>query len=386
MGPHRIAIFVTTVFAFAGAVQVGAAQTDAPKPATKSRVNAETVAKGLANPWGLQFLPDGRFLVTEKPGRLRVVTRDGEVGPAISGVPKVFATGQGGLLDVLLAKDFGPREGDIYLSFSEPRENGAAATAVARARLTLDDAGGGALADVRTIFQQKPAVANSGNHFGSRLVWAPDGSLFVTTGDRGTARPEVQKPDTTIGKVINLKPDGSPAHSQPAKPGWDAKIWSLGHRNIQGAALDPATGQLWTVEHGARGGDELNLTLRGKNYGWPIVTYSSEYFGGRIGEGTERTGIEQPIYYWVPSIATSGLAIYSGDLFPDWKGNIFVGGLKGSQLARLELKNGEVVAEESLLLDLDQRIRDVRQGPDGALWLLTDDLRDGQIVRLSPAP
>ncbi|MBY0224282.1 MAG: PQQ-dependent sugar dehydrogenase [Hyphomicrobium sp.] len=384
MSRRRNMILVATVIAFT-AGPASAAQTDAPKPAKESRVKAETVAKGLASPWGLQFLPDGRMLVTEKPGRLRIVTRDGKVGAAISGVPKVFATGQGGLLDVLLATDFGPRGGDIYLSFSEPREDGAAATAVARARLTLDDTGGGTLSGLETIFQQQPAVAKSGNHFGSRLVWAPDRSLFVTTGDRGSARSEVQKPDTTIGKVLNLKPDGSPAHSQPAQPGWDPKIWSLGHRNIQGAALDPATGELWTVEHGARGGDELNLTKRGKNYGWPIITYSNEYFGGAIGEGTSRPGIEQPVYYWVPSIATSGLAIYSGDLFPEWKGNIFVGGLKGAQLSRLVLKNGEVVAEETLLRDLDQRIRDVRQGPDGALWLLTDDPRDGQIVRLSPA-
>jgi glucose/arabinose dehydrogenase len=378
-------ILVATAVAFT-AGPASAAQTDAPRPAKESRVKTETVAKGLASPWGLQFLPDGRLLVTEKPGRLRVVTRDGKVGAAISGVPKVFATGQGGLLDVLLARDFGAKDGDIYLSYSEPREDGAAATAVARARLTLDDTGGGALSDVETIFQQQPAIAKSGNHFGSRLVWAPDGSLFVTTGDRGSARPEVQKPDTTIGKVLNLKPDGSPAHSQPVQPDWDAKIWSLGHRNIQGAALDPTTGELWTVEHGARGGDELNLTTRGKNYGWPIITYSNEYFGGAIGEGTARPGIEQPVYYWVPSIATSGLAIYTGDLFPAWKGNMFVGGLKGAQLARLVLKDGEVVAEETLLQDLDQRIRDVRQGPDGALWLLTDDPRDGQIVRLSPAP
>jgi glucose/arabinose dehydrogenase len=378
-------ILVATAVAFT-AGPASAAQTDAPRPAKESRVKTETVAKGLASPWGLQFLPDGRLLVTEKPGRLRVVTRDGKVGAAISGVPKVFATGQGGLLDVLLARDFGAKDGDIYLSYSEPREDGAAATAVARARLTLDDTGGGALSDVETIFQQQPAIAKSGNHFGSRLVWAPDGSLFVTTGDRGSARPEVQKPDTTIGKVLNLKPDGSPAHSQPVQPDWDAKIWSLGHRNIQGAALDPTTGELWTVEHGARGGDELNLTTRGKNYGWPIITYSNEYFGGAIGEGTARPGIEQPVYYWVPSIATSGLAIYTGDLFPAWKGNMFVGGLKGAQLARLVLKDGEVVAEETLLQDFDQRIRDVRQGPDGALWLLTDDPRDGQIVRLSPAP
>jgi glucose/arabinose dehydrogenase len=208
----------------------------------------------------------------------------------------------------------------------------------------------------------------------------------VTTGDRAIARPEVQKPNTTIGKVINIKPDGTAANAVAAQPGWDAKIWSLGHRNIQGAALDPVTGDLWTVEHGARGGDELNLTLRGRNYGWPIITYSNEYFGGPIGEGTAKPGIEQPVYYWVPSIATSGLAIYSGDLFPGWKGNIFVGGLKGEQLARLVIKDGQVIEEETLLQDLEQRIRDVRQGPDGALWLLTDDTRDGHIVRITPAP
>jgi glucose/arabinose dehydrogenase len=377
------------VFVAAATVAIGpalAAQTDAPNPATKSRVRAETVAKGLASPWGLQFLPDGRLLVTERPGRLRVVTQGGEIGPPIAGVPAVFASGQGGLLDVLLAKDFGDSGGDIYFSFAEPREDGAAATAVARGRLTLDNAGGGKLDDVKTIFQQQPAVANSGNHFGSRLVWGRDGSLFVTTGDRAIARPEVQKPNTTIGKVINIKPDGTAANAVAAQPGWDAKIWSLGHRNIQGAALDPVTGDLWTVEHGARGGDELNLTLRGRNYGWPIITYSNEYFGGPIGEGTAKPGIEQPVYYWVPSIATSGLAIYSGDLFPGWKGNIFVGGLKGEQLARLVIKDGQVIEEETLLQDLEQRIRDVRQGPDGALWLLTDDTRDGHIVRITPAP
>lgn len=381
-----ISMFVLTVAMAVAAGPAYCAQTDAPKPASESRIKTQVIAKGLVNPWGLQFLPDGRLLVTERPGRLRIVTRDGQVGPSISGLPTVFATGQGGLLDVLLAQDFGKAGGDIYLSFAEPRENGAAATAVARGRLSLDATGGGSLDGVRTIFQQQPAVASSGNHFGSRLVWARDGSLLVTTGDRGSARAEVQRPDTTIGKVINLKPDGTAAHAEPAQPGWDARIWSLGHRNIQGAALDPATGQLWTVEHGARGGDELNLTMRGRNYGWPIITYSNEYFGGPIGEGNAKSGVEQPIYYWIPSIATSGLAIYSGDLFPDWTGNIFVGGLKGAHLARLVLKDGQVVFEEALLQDFDQRIRDVRQGPDGALWIVTDDARDGQIVRLTPAP
>lgn len=377
-------LFAATLAAVPTALQ--AAQTDAPAPQAASRVKAETIVGGLANPWGLQFMPDGRMLVTERPGRLRIVTKDGAIGPAIPGVPEVFAKGQGGLLDVLLAKDFGATGGTIYLSYSEPRGEEAAATAVARARLELDGAGGGKLKDVKTIFQQERAIAASSSHFGSRLAWAPDGTLFVTTGDRGKAREEVQSATSYIGKVVNLKPDGSAGQTESAQPGWDAKIWSVGHRNIQGAAVDPQTGQLWTVEHGARGGDELNLTERGKNYGWPVISYSNEYFGGPIGEGTAKTGLEQPVYYWVPSIATSGLAIYSGDLFPGWKGNIFVGGLKGAQLARLVLQDGQVVAEETLLEDLDQRIRDVREGPDGALWLLTDDVRDGQIVRISPNP
>jgi glucose/arabinose dehydrogenase len=371
--------------ALIAALPVQAAQTDAPQPQTASRINVTTVATGLANPWGLQFLPDGRMLVTERPGRLRIVTREGKIGPVIAGTPSVFAKGQGGLLDVLLARNFGPTGGEIFLAFSEMRDSGAAATAVARGTLVLDGAGGGKLENVTTIFQQQPAIANSSNHFGARLVWARDGSLLITTGDRFSARPEVQKPDTSIGKVINIRTDGSAAHADAARPGWDAKIWSMGHRNIQGAALDPVTGELWTVEHGARGGDELNLTRRGSNYGWPVISYSNEYFGGPIGESTAKPGLEQPIYYWIPSIATSGLAIYSGDLFPDWKGNIFVGGLKGAQLARLVLKDGEVVEEETLLQGLDHRIRDVRQGPDGALWLLTDDVSDGQILRLSPA-
>lgn len=380
----RLAFFLAALIA-APSVSLHAAQTDAPAPEVASRVKAQTIARGLANPWGLQFLPDGRMLVTERPGRLRIITKDGTIGPAIAGVPDVFAKGQGGLLDVLLAKDFGPSGGTIFFSFAEPRGSDSAATAVARARLVLDGAGGGKLEDVKIIFQQQPAIANSSNHFGSRLAWSRDGSLFVTTGDRQTAREEVQKPTSFIGKVINLKPDGSAGQTDTAQPGWDAKVWSMGHRNIQGAAVDAATGQLWTVEHGARGGDELNVTERGKNYGWPVISYSNEYFGGAIGEATSKPGFEQPVYYWIPSIATSGLAIYDGALFPGWKGNIFVGGLKGAILARLVLKDGQVIAEEPLLEDLDQRIRDVRQGPDGALWLLTDDPRDGQIVRVSPA-
>ncbi len=379
----RLVLLTFALFGTAMAAAPAAAfQTDAPKPTNASPIKTETVAKGLASPWGLQFLPDGRMLVTEKPGRLRVVTREGKIGPAIDGVPAVAAAGQGGLLDVLLARDFST-SGTIYFSYAEPRENGAAGTAVARARLSLDPSGGGKLEDVRVIFSQDQSIMSK-NHFGSRLVWAPDGSLFVTTGDRGSARDEVQKPSSFIGKVMSLTPNGEAASSEPARLGWDPKIWSMGHRNIQGAAIDPATGTLWTIEHGAKGGDELNRTERGKNYGWPIITYGREYFGGAIGEGSSKPGLEQPVYYWVPSIATSGLAIYTADLFPGWKGNIFVGGLAGAQLARLVLKDGQVVEEETLLEDLDHRVRDVRQGPDGALWLLTDDPRDGQILRIVP--
>ncbi len=368
--------------ALAIAAHVEAAPTSAPAPATPNAVNAETVAKGLAHPWGLQFLDDGRMLVTERPGRLRVVTRDGTLGEPIANVPEVAATGQGGLLDVALAPDFASSR-TIYLSFAEPREGGAAATAVAKATLVLDEKGSGRLEGVTKIFQQEPPKKSS-HHFGSRIVFTTDGTLFITTGDRGIGRAEVQDPNTTIGKVLHLKSDGSPASSEPAKPGWDPRVWSMGHRNIQGAALDPATGFLWTVEHGARGGDELNRPQRGRNYGWPIITYGREYSGEKIGKGTAEEGLEQPIYYWDPSIATSGLALYASDVYPAWKGNLFAGGLNGARVVRLVIDKGAVTAEEVLDTGIGARIRDVRLGPDGAIWVLTDDARDGRIVRITP--
>ncbi len=356
-----------------------AVQTRAPA-APRTAVKVETVAKGLAHPWALQFLPDGRMLVTERPGRLRIVTREGTLSAPISGVPKVHAAGQGGLLDVALAPDFATSQ-EIFLTFAEPRDGRANGTSVARARLALTDKGG-SLADVRVIFRQQPSFA-SNLHFGSRIVFVTDGTFYLTVGDRYSQKQEAQKPDNHIGKVIRLNRDGTPFAGNPKKRGWDAAIWSIGHRNVQSAALHPETGELWTVEHGARGGDEVNLVRKGLNYGWPIITYGRDYSGAAIGEGTAKSGMEQPIYYWDPSIAPSGAAFYTGGLFPSWKGNLLVGGLATQELSRLVLEGDQVVAEEKLLVDLGARIRDVRMGPDGAVWVLTDDT-DGRLLRLVP--
>jgi glucose/arabinose dehydrogenase len=312
---------------------------------------------------------------------MRLVGKDGKLFEPVAGIPKLVAEGQGGLLDVALAPDFAS-SGQIYFSYAEPREGGKNGTSVARAKLVLEGAEG-RLEDVTVIFRQEPAWKST-YHFGSRLVFDREGSLFITTGERNHARTEAQNASNHIGKVIHITSDGAPAAGNPKREGWDPKVWSIGHRNIQGAALDPGTGKLWTVEHGARGGDELNRPESGKNYGWPIITYGRDYSGLKIGEGTAKEGMEQPVYYWDPSIAVSGLAFYTGDLFPDWKGNIFVGGLNGAQLERLVLEDEKVVAHEKLLGDLGERIRDVRQGPDGALWLLTDDV-NGKVMRLVPA-
>jgi glucose/arabinose dehydrogenase len=358
-----------------------AALTDAPAPDKPSKIKVETVASGLEHPWGLQFLPDGRLLVTERPGTMRLVTKDGKLSEPIDGVPEVAAVGQGGLLDVLLAPDFAD-SGTIYFSYGEPRGEGKNGTTVARAKLVTEGEGG-RLEDVKVIFRQEPAAA-SGHHFGSRLVWAKDGTLFVTLGERNQLRQEAQNPANHIGKVVRINPDGTVPADNPKLPGWAPEVWSIGHRNIQGAALKPDTGELYTIEHGAQGGDELNRPEKGKNYGWPVITYGIDYSGAKIGRGiTAEKGMEPAVYYWVPSIATSGLALYTGDLFPDWKGNAFVGGLGGAQIQRLIFDGNEVVAAETLLEDEGKRIRDIRQGPDGALWVLTDDT--GEVLRLVPA-
>lgn len=372
---------ITVLAAALMVVPAAAKQTDAPA-AEKTPIKVETVASGLSSPWGLQFLPGGRALVTEKSGTLRIVsTQDGKLSEPIQGPPKVVDMGQGGLLDVRLAKDF-ETTGTIYLAYSEARDGGKNGTSVASAKLVLDG-DNGKLEDIKVIFRQEPAY-DSAYHFGSRIVIANDGSLFVTLGERNYLRKESQNPANHIGKVVHINPDGTPAEGNPGTSGWAPEVWSIGHRNIQGAAIHPETGALWTVEHGAKGGDELNHPEAGKNYGWPVITYGVDYSGAKIGEGQAKEGMEQPVYYWVPSIATSGLTFYTGDLFPGWKGNLFVGGLRGTQVQRLVLENGEVTSVEVLLNDLGQRIRDVRQGPEGALWVITDD-SDGQLLRITPA-
>jgi glucose/arabinose dehydrogenase len=343
----------------------------------RQRFRVVTVATGLEHPWGLALLPDGRMLVTERPGRLRIVEPDGRLSAPLGGVPAVYAEGQGGLLDVALAPDF-TQSRMIYLSYAEPGDGGTAGTAVARARL-----GPSTLENVEVVFRQQPKVTG-GAHFGSRLVFARDGNLFITTGDR-QRRENVQDLTRLQGKVIRIRPDGAIPRDNPfvSSDGSRSPIWSYGHRNLQGAALHPATGQLWTVEHGAMGGDELNTPKAGRNYGWPVITYGRDYSGARIGEGTAKPGMEQPVRYWDPSIAPSGLMFYTGDRFPAWKGNLFVGALGFQLLVRLELDGERVTAEERLLQDFGERIRDVRQGPDGFIYLLTDE-GDGRILRLEP--
>ena len=344
-------------------------------------LKVETVTTGLANPWALAFLPDGAALVTERAGRLRLLTSDGLSEP-MAGVPEVATVGQGGLLDVAVARDF-ETSGIVFLSFSEPGRGGAG-TAVARAKLVREGQTA-RLDNVEVIFSMSKKTAG-GNHFGSRIVVNDDGTLFVTTGDRGEG-PRAQDMNDHAGAVLRIGADGAIPADNPAPDGKGQlpEIWSKGHRNIQGAALDPANGRLVTVEHGARGGDEINHPEPGKNYGWPMISYGVNYDRSKIGVGTEADGYEQPVHYWDPSIAPSGLVVYDGAMFPEWRGHVFVGALRGQLLSRLDRDaEGGVKGEERLLEGEFGRIRDVRQAPDGALWLLTDE-DDGAILRLSRA-
>lgn len=347
---------------------------------TSAQVTPEVLARGLQNPWGLAFIGDGRMVVTERPGRMRVVEADGRVGPALKGLPDIDAVGQGGLLDVVADRDFAGNR-TLHFCYSEPGAGGNS-TAMASARLSDD---GTQLEGLRMVFSQKPKVG-SRLHFGCRIAQAADGSLFLTLGDRFTRMQDAQTLDNHHGKVVRVLADGKAHPDNPfaARAGALSEIWSLGHRNVQGATLAP-DGVLWTIEHGPQGGDELNRTEPGKNYGWPVITYGENYGGGRIGEGiTSRAGLEQPVQYWVPSIAPSGLAFLGSDRYgPAWKGNLFTGSLKFRHLVRLRLEGGKVVEQERLLGTLNQRIRDVREGPDGLLYVLTDD-RDGQLIRLAP--
>ena len=350
-------------------------------PSSAGELVVETVAKGLVHPWGLAFLPDGRMLVTERPGRLRIVSPDGTLSRPLAGVPNVTGRGQGGLLDVILDPGFADNR-TLYMSFAEPRSGGNG-TSVARARL---NAAGTGLEGTSVIFRQMPTI-DSNMHFGSRLVFDRRGAIFVTVGDRFSQRDQAQNPANHIGKIMRISPQGGPAPGNPAatgKAGWAPEVWSIGHRNVQGAALHPETGQLWTAEHGARGGDEINTPKAGLNYGWPVITYGIDYSGLKIGEGTANPGMEQPLFYWDPSIAPSGAAFYTGEAWPAWKNSLFVGALAGQMLVRLSTRGEAVTGEERLLTTMGERIRDVRQGPDGYLYLLTD-AQEGKVLRVRPA-
>jgi glucose/arabinose dehydrogenase len=373
-------LVLVAVLASGAQMLVEAQAPRSPTPASvHGAVRVETVARGLEHPWALAFLPDERMLVTERPGRVRLVTAEGRLSEPLAGVPRVLARGQGGLLDVALDPRFAENR-LVYLAYAEPGEGSTAGTAVARGRL-----GEGRLEDVRVIYQQPPQVEGA-NHFGAHLVFARDGTLFVTQGERFDYRDQAQDLSSGLGKIIRINPDGSVPRDNPfvGRAGVRPEIWSYGHRNVQSAALHPHTGQLWTVEHGARGGDELNQPQAGKNYGWPVISYGVHYSGAKIGEGTAKPGMEQPIYYWDPVIAPSGMTFYTGEAFPDWQGSLLIGSLTPGLLVRLTLADGRVTGEARYLGDLGERIRDVRQGPDGRLYLLTDS-RDGRILRVLPA-
>lgn len=342
-------------------------------------VRVTELARGLETPWSLAFLPDGNMLVTERPGRLRIVTPDGKLSAPIQNVPRVHAAGQGGLLDVVIGPDFAS-DRLIWLSFAQPTQKGAR-TAVARARL---DENSRSLQNVEVVFAQRDDP-DGRNHWGSRLVFDREGKLFVTLGDRQSYRDSAQDTGSHLGKIVRIRPDGGIPPDNPfvGKTGALPEIWSYGHRNVQGAALHPVTGKLWAHEHGPQGGDEVNIVRAGANYGWPVITYGKEYVTGfSIGEGAQRADVVPPVRYWVPSIAPSGMTFYTGDAFPKWKGNLFVGALRGQLLVRIELDGEKFVREERLLTELGSRIRDVRQGPDGKLYLL--DETEGRILRLDP--
>lgn len=362
------------------------------QPAQAQSVRPETVAAGLENPWGVAFLPGERFLVTERPGRLRVVGPGGKLGAPVAGLPEIAAGGQGGLLDVLVDSDFAHNR-TLYFCFSEPAATGNGnSTALARASLSADDT---RLENVKIIFSQKPKVASTA-HFGCRIVesraasnGAPDGKLFLTLGERFSRKDDAQKLDNHHGKIVRINKDGSVPQDNPfvGKAGALPEIWSYGHRNAQGATLAP-DGTFWMHEHGPQGGDEINLPRAGANYGWPVITYGENYGGGKIGEGlTEKAGMQQPLHYWVPSIAPSGMAFLTSERYgKSWRGNLFVGSLKFGYLDRIELASpfsGKVVRESKLLSEAGDRIRDVRQGPDGLLYVLTDS-NNGKLIRLLP--
>ncbi len=367
-----VALIVSASFALPARAEVTAAT-------QLHAVRAVPVVGGLEHPWGMAFLPDGRVLVTERPGRLRIVNADGSLDPKpVEGLPPVAARGQGGLLDVALHPKFAENR-LVYLSYNGPGPGGHG-TEVARGKLE-----GHRLENVQVIFRLEPK-SGGGRHFGSRLVFDRQGLLYVTLGDRGD-QDRAQKLDDLAGKIVRIRDDGSipPGNPFVDRMGARPEIYSLGNRNVQGAALHPKTGELWVNEHGPQGGDEVNVIRAGSNYGWPVITYGVEYvIGTRIGEGTAKPGMEQPLHQWTPSIAPSGMAFYGGDKFPKWQGDAFVGALKFQMLVRLRFDGEKLVQEERMLEGKLGRIRAVAQGPDGYLYLLTDS-SDGQLVRLEPA-
>ena len=350
----------------------------------KGPVRVVTVADGLDHPWGIDFLPGGDMIVTERSGTLRIVSGGGAVSDPIAGVPAVDARGQGGLLDVTLHPDFASNR-FVYLTYAEPGANRTNSTAAARGRLSDDRS---RLTDVTVVFRQEPKLAGT-KHFGSRVVFGPDGMMWVTTGERSEDRyrGQSQELDSLLGKVVRLHPDGRVPDDNPfvGRPGARPEIWSYGHRNIQGAAFHPRTGRLWTVEHGPRGGDELNIPDAGANYGWPVVSHGVNYIGTAVGSGRkDAPGMADPIHTWTPVIAPGGMAFYEADTFPAWSGNLLISGLASQALVRLELDGDRVVHEERLLEPLGMRIRDVAVGPDGAVYVVSDE-SDGQVLRLTPA-
>ncbi len=385
ISPDKRTITAATVFAVAGlalsAISASAQVAGKTYPSSIGPLKVETIAGNLTHPWSLAFLPDRKMLVTERPGRLRIVTPEGKISPPVSGVPAVYASGQGGLLDVAIDQNYASNA-TIYFCYAE-RADGGGRTSVARAKL-LDEATP-RLDGVKVIFRQEGPLS-SGNHYGCRIAQDKDGNLFIATGDHFRFRDEAQNLKNHIGKLVRITPDGAVPPDNPFVGRTDAKaeIWSFGHRNPQSLAFNPASGELWEIEHGPRGGDEVNIIGKGKNYGWPVIGYGVDYSGAKIHEGTAKAGMEQPIKYWVPSIAPSGMAFYTGDLMPKWKGSLFTGALAGMMLVRLTLDGDKVTGEERLLQEMEERIREVRQGPDGALWLLTDSSA-GTLLRITPA-
>ena len=350
----------------------------------KAAIRVQTVAEGLEHPWGIAFLPDGSALVTERAGRLRLMSPDGTLSDPIDGVPEVDARDQGGLLDVVLDPGFAENR-RVYLSYSEPGEGRTNSTAVARGALSEDRT---ELADVEVIFSQSPKVAST-RHFGSRIVFDRNGDVFITLGDRSDAefRDQAQDLGSHLGKIVRLHPDGAVPEDNPfvRTEGALPEIWSYGHRNIQAAAINPESGELWEIEHGPKGGDEVNIPKAGANYGWPEVSFGVNYSGSPVGGGEpDAPGFEDPIYQWTPVIAPSGMTFYSGESIRAWGGDLFVGGLAATTLVRLELDGNSVTHDERLLESAGLRIRDVVEGPDGALYVLTDQ-DNGQVLRVGPA-